>query len=79
MMIKLKPGKEIFHSSYYEREVDNKVLLHFDNHKDYNNFLNWWILGQLPDIHAPDKIRGLDKPEKGQALGSDSGNESGLS
>ena len=29
--------------------------------------------------HAPDKIRGLDKPERGQALGFDSGSESGLS
>ena len=30
-------------------------------------------------IHAPDKIGCEDKPERGQALGSDSGSESGLS
>ena len=40
-----------------------------DAKKKYNPF----------DNHAPDKIGGEDKPEKGRALGLNPGNESGLS
>lgn len=51
---------------------------------------NCWICNEklhvefTPQNHAPDKVRGLDKPEKGQALGlkpqhAADGNELGLS
>ena len=44
--MKLRPGKEIFKSKYYEGHIGNHVTLHFESYKDYNDFLSWWVLGK---------------------------------
>lgn len=48
-----------------------------------NECIDYWkgefTICTFLQYHAPDKVRGLDKPERGQALGCDSGSESGLS
>lgn len=50
---KSKPGKEIFNSHYYKGDLSereeggHKATLYFLTHEDYNDFLNWWVLGRL--------------------------------
>jgi hypothetical protein len=45
------PGKDIFESHYYEGFGNYTVTLHFDSHKKYTQFLNWWVLGQKPKLN----------------------------
>lgn len=41
-------GSEIFKSHFYEGDANTQIAkLHFKNHADYNDFLNWWVLGKL--------------------------------